>query len=475
MAIPEVKVAVNDGNLGLAAPSSARTHVKVGTSSAGTANELVAISDLSTLKATFGQGPLVEAAAVALAKAGGPVLCMRVTGSVPGAVGSLTATKTGTATLVAAGAAYDAYDLKIVIAKGGATLAAGTATFKYSLDGGRTYSAELAVPTSGEYAIPDSNLTLTWTYSAGTAFVAADYWTAACTAPGYSTTDLANAVTPLLADPRTWFMLHVVGPAADLAGARGVFAALATHMATAATGFRYARALMEAPEGIDSALVANTTGFGDLGDTRVAVAGGYYYVTSPISGRFYRRSVAWDAAARLSAVPPSQDIGAVEDGPVPGVYGLVRDERATPALHDARFITMRTHVGRQGYYLTRGLVMAPAGSDYALWTNCRVMDIACATARDRALRFLNAKVPVNANGTIQNGSAKAIEAYIEAGLREALTQRGDAVDVAVEVDRTVNILSTGLLKVRVRVTPYGYASSIEVELGFTSPALAAAA
>jgi hypothetical protein len=103
------------------------------------------------------------------------------------------------------------------------------------------------------------------------------------------------------------------------------------------------------------------------------------------------------------------------------------------------------------------------------------MDIACAVARDRALRFLNAKVPTTASGTIQEGSAKAIEAYIEAGLRAELTQRGDATDIAVEVDRTVNVLSSGLLQVRVRITPYGYASSIEVELGFTSPALAAAA
>jgi hypothetical protein len=88
---------------------------------------------------------------------------------------------------------------------------------------------------------------------------------------------------------------------------------------------------------------------------------------------------------------------------------------------------------------------------------------------------LNAKVPVNADGTIQEKSAKAIEAYIAAGLRAELVDKSDATDVAVEVDRTVNILSSGSLKIRVRVTPYGYASSIEVELGFTSPALAAAA
>lgn len=475
MSIPDVKTTILDGALGLSAGSSTRTQVKLGTSSAGTVNTLVSISDISTLKATFGTGPLVEAAARVLAIAGGPVLCMRVTGSTAGAVGSVTASQTGTATLGATGAAYDAYELKVVIVKGGATLIAGTATFKYSLDGGNTMSAELAVPTSGTYAIPDSGITLTWTYSSGTAFVAGDSWTAVATAPAYTTTDLANAVTPLLADPRTWFMLHAVGVPADLAGARALFAALATHMATAAAGYRYAFALMEAPSGTDSALLASSTGFGDLADSRVAVGAGFLDAISPISGNSYTRNVAWEAAAWASKVQPSQEIAAVENGPMSGVVSLGRDERATEGLDAGRFTTARTIVGRQGFYITRGRILAAAGSDYSLWTNRRVMDIACAVARDRALRFLNAKVPTNSNGTIQEKTAKAIEGYIDAGLRGELTQKDDAVDVSVEVDRTVNILSTGQLKVRVRVRPFGYASDIQVELGFTSPAIAAAA
>lgn len=475
MSIPDVRLTILDGALGLSSGSASRTQVKLGTSSAGTINTLYSISDISTLQATFGQGPLVEAAARVLAIAGGPVLCMRVNGSVAGAVGSVTATQTGTATLAASGAAYDAYELKVLIVKGGATLAAATATFQYSLDGGNTFSAELAVPASGTYAIPNSGITLQWTYVSGTAFVAGDYWTAVATAPGYSTTDVANAVTPLLADPRTWFMLHLVGVPTNLSGARAVFAALATHMATAASGYRYAFALMEAPSDTDANLLASSTGFGDLADSRVAVGAGYLDVISPISGRSYTRNVAWEAAARASKVAPSQDLGAVEDGPLSGVVSLARDERATEGLDAGRFTTARTIVGRQGYYLTRGRVFASAGSDYSLVPNRRVMDIACSVARDRALKFLNAKVAVNANGTIQEKAATAIEAYVEAGLRGELTQKDDAVDVGVQVDRTVNILSTGQLKLRVRVRPFGYASDIQVELGFTSPAIAAAA
>lgn len=474
MALPDVRTTILDGALGLAAGSSSRTQVKLGVSSNGTVNTLYSFSDLSTLKAQLGQGPLVEAAARVLSVAGGPVYCMPVTASTPGAVGTVTASKTGTATLAISGAAYDAYDIVIKVVTGGATIAAGTATFQYSLDGGNSYSATLAVPIGGTY-VADGNLTFAWTYSTGTAFVAGDSWTATATAPVYSTTDLATAVTALLADPRTWFLLHAVGAPANLAGARALFAALDTHMATAASSYRYARAIMDAPSDTDANLLAITTGFGDLGSTRVAVGAGYMNVISPISGRYYKRNVAWEVAARASKVQPSQDLGAVSDGPLAGVSALVRDERATPGLDDGRFCTARTIVGRQGYYLTRGRILAPAGSDYSLLQNGRVMDIASSVARDRALAFLNAKLPTNADGTIQDRTAKAIEAYIEAGLRGELTQKDDAVDISVSVDRTVNILSTGQLKVRIRVRPFGYASDIQLELGFTSPAIAAAA
>jgi hypothetical protein len=475
MAIPDVRTTILDGALGLAAGSSSRTQAKIGVASKGVDYAIESVSDISTLKERFGQGPLVEAAALVLSVAGGPVFCMKVPGTNAGAVGAVTPTKTGTATLAITGAAYDAYDLVVEIVKGGSTLVAGAATFRYSLDGGQSFTAELSLPVSGTYAIPESNVSLAWTYTTGTAFVAGDKWAATSTAPDYSTTDLNTAMAAYLADPRTWFMVHAVGTAASLSAGRSRFSTLATAMATAEAGYRYAFALMDAPQDTDANLIANTTGFGDLASVRVGVGAGALNVISPVTGRTLKRSTAWEAAARASQVQPSQDLAAVEDGPLAGVASLVRDERVTEGLDAARFTTARTIVGRQGYYLTRGRLLAPAGSDYALIQNRRVMDIASSVARDRALRFLNSKIPVNANGTIQDASAKAIEAYIEAGLRGELTQREDATDVSVAVDRTTNILSTGLLKVRVRVRPYGYASSIEVELGFTSPSVAAAA
>jgi hypothetical protein len=472
--IPDATVTVLDGANGLAADRGDRIQVKIGTSSAGTANVLESISAVGDLVSKFGQGPLVESAAMVLSEAGGPIYCMKVAGSVAGTAAAPVATKTGTATLAVGGAPYDAYEVVVKIVRGGATLIAGTATFKYSLDGGRTYSGELAVPTSGIYAIPNSNLTLTWTYTSGTAFVADDQWTSACTAPGYSTSDLATTITALLADPRTWFLAHVVGIPTDLAGARALFAALATHMATAAASYRFARALMEAPFDTDANLLANTTGFGDLADLRVAVGAGPANIISPVSGRSYKRNAAWRAAARAQKLAPSQDLGEVAAGPVPGIVSLGRDEQATPGLDAGRFITLRTIINRSGYYLTRGRLFAPAGSDYTLLQDGRVMDIACSVARDRALAFLNSRFATNPDGTIEDTAAKGVEAVIDDDLRNQIVRKGDAVDCSVAVDRTINMVTTGTLKVRVRIQRFAYASAIELELGFKSTALAAA-
>lgn len=479
MSIPNVNVNIQDGALGLASDSSAQTQVVVGTSSAGTANQLTSVSAIGDLVTKFGQGPLVEAAARVLAVAGGPVLVMKVASDVAASAGSVTKNGTSSATLALTGSTpNDAYSLVVQIVQGGATLAAGTATMKVSLDGGTTYGAEVAIPTSGTYAIPNSGVTLTFTYTSGTAFVAGDTYSATTTGPGYTTSALNTTFTALLADPRTWFLVHIVGAATDLAGTRTLFAAVDSQMATAAANYRFARAVIEAPNGLtDSAILANTTGLGDLASTngRTLIGAGYLNVISPISGYAYARNVAWEACAWASAIAPSEELGAVARGPLAGVVSLQRDEQATPGLDAGRFITARTIVGRQGFYITRGRTFAAAGSDYAYLTNGRVIDIASGVARDAALQFLNAKIPTKPDGTIADTAARGIESYIQGKLDDALTNKGDAVATAVAVDRTINLLSTGNLKMRVRVQPYGYASTITIDLGFTSPSIANAA
>ena len=76
---------------------------------------------------------------------------------------------TGTSVPVFSGTPNDAYDLRAVVTAAGASLAALTATVKFSTDGGNTYGDSVAIPSTGVYAIPNTGVTVT--FGAGTLVV----------------------------------------------------------------------------------------------------------------------------------------------------------------------------------------------------------------------------------------------------------------------------------------------------------------
>lgn len=467
--IPDVKTTVRDGALGIVPANTSGVQAKIGTSSLGTTNTVYSISDMQTLKDTLGTGPLVEAAAIALKEGGGPVMCVRAPGSTAGAMGAITAVKTGTATLAVTGAALDAYLLRVEIITGGATLVAGTATFRYSLDNGRTWSGELALPTSGVYAIPNTGLTLTWTYTSGTAFVAGDYWTGTGTGPSFTLSEAMTALDALLADTSDFALVHIVGAPATAGDAATMFAAFAAKLEGAATTlYRYTRGIMEVPEDTDANL---KTAFASVASTRIMVGAGFHSLISPISSTAFLRSAAWSVSARISKVAPGADVGeTVTPGPLVGVVALSRDENKTAGLDAARFSTLRTITGTQGAYITNGRLMSPTGSDFQYIQHGRVMDIGSKTVRLGALRFLNTSVRVSSTtGRIDERDAVAIETALESQLRATLG--ANVSDVSVQVDRTTNILSTSTLFIRHRIVPLGYVKFIEQEIGFRNPAL----
>lgn len=478
MALPGQTFTIQDGALGLVGSLAQAPHAKIGISSAGVANEVQSFADIKALKDALGQGPLVEAAAIALRDGGSPVLCVRATQSAAGAAGAVTTVQTGTATLaVTVATAYDTYSVVIEIIDGGATLVAGTATFRYSLDGGKTWSDETAVPTSGVFAIPNSGLTVTWTYAAGTAFVTGDKWSFSTTAPTFDTTSLNTAMDALNASQLAWKFVHVVGPASTVAGAAGVAAALDTKLTSAFNAYRFARGLIECPEDTDANVL---TGFAAFSSTRVAVAVGFVDILNAVGspggsfggGRKEKRSIAWAAAARASKAEPHHDLGRFASGALPGVLKLYRDEAVTPGLDDANFITARTHYGVSGYFLTGGHFKAAPGSDFRDWQNGMVIDLAADTVRKAALKYQSESVRVAAStGFILEADAKAIEAYVGGLLRSSVTRPGYASDVSVVVSRTENILSSQKLPFTVRVIPNGLAKFIAIDLGYRNPAL----
>ena len=468
MAIPEVTTTISDGSLGLAPEATDLDTLTVGTSSAGTVNTLYGFGTLDDIRATLGSGPLPEALALKLSEVGhGTVYGMRVTGSVVGTNGAVTRNGTGPSPgMTLSGTPLDFYEGIVLVVVGGAI---GTFTFKYSLDGGDSYSPEIV--SAATYVV--SGTGLTFNFAAGT-YVAADTYTWTSTAPYYATGDLTTAITAALADSREWGLLHCVGAPTSAANTATLFSVVDTAMANAEAAFRFTRAVIEAADDTDANLISAFAALASVGG-RTAVVAGYAEVVSPITGRIHKRSAAWPIMARAGATPISQDLAWVGRGPLNAVKSIIRDERKTPGLDTARFMTLRTIIGAQGFYVTNPRTMASSVSDFRFLQHGRVIDRLARTVRIAMLPRLNESVRVNGAGTIYEIDARNYENDVQSQANAAIVAPGHGSSVAVLVNRTDNIITTQTLRVSARCVPLAYNKAIAVTLGFTNPALTLAA
>ncbi len=467
MPLPGVNIGVQDGNLGVLPALGEGVHAKIGVAQRGPVNEVVAITSTKQAKEVFGGGPLPESIAVAIAQGAGLIYAVRANASVAGNVGSVGKSGVGTGNLFVGGSPNDSYEVVVYITRAGD---AGVAAFVYSLDGGDTYSPEIAMPFSGDYEIPNTGLTLNFRNGpSGVSFEVGDTYTFSTTAPAYSLSDLNAAIDALFAQSQLRYQfVHVVGSATPT-----VAAAVNARMEEAALAHRYTWAMLEARDLDDNAL---RTLWENFSSVRVGVGAGYAEVASPLTGRIHRRPITWLWAGRRAARPAQEDVGRVASGPLVGVVRLHRDEYLTPGLDAARFTTARTYPAYAGFFLTQGRIMAPPGSDFELDQYRSVMDLACTVAYQAGLRFVNESVQVNpTNGNIADRDAKKVEAYIRGVLATALKGKVSEVDgvpaVRVTVDRAENILSSRRLPVEIAIVPLGYAKYISVAIGFENPAL----
>lgn len=475
MALPGVNVTLQDFALGLVEPAD-HAQAVVGTAASGTANAVVAISDLKTLKSTFGSGPLVEAAAHALVIAGGPIYCCKVAASNNGSNGTVTRTGTGVDPGAGvSGTPLDDYSVVVKMILGGAR---GTATFKISFDGGDNYSEEYVTAATVTTWATETGLTITFT--TGSNYVAGDLYSWTATGPTYSSSDLATALDNLNASAYSFEFVHIVGTvggaddAAKVTNIAALAAAVDTKLTAWATSFRYAFAILQVPTVADAALnVAGVTGFAS---TRQMWVAGDVEMVSAVTARKIRRNASLTIAARLGAINLQRSPACPADGTLPGVVSLYRDERTTEALDTLRITTLRTFdSAASGFYVTNGRMMAAAGSDYTFVQNRRVMDRGATVARRALIPLVNADLRVDSTtGFIDELEAVAIETKVARALEADLVASGRASAVEVLVKRDDNILSTQTLNVLVRIIPKAYSRFIELDIGFENPALAAA-
>lgn len=472
-ALPSIQQTIRDPGLGVT-PAAITSFIFLGTCSSGTVATVNAFSNPADVIDTFGQGPVSEDICYQLAIAGGPVYGMRLTGSVAGAAGSVTPTRTSTSTgtVAVAGAAYDAYVVKIQIMGTGAL---GVALFRYTLDNGSTYSPNITVPSGGTYVIANTNLTLTFTANAGPIiFELGDLFTFTCTAPSFGSSDLAAGITALKASNIDIAAIVLSGKFATASAAATIAAAMDVHASALFNMYRPIRYMMDA--GAEDQATTKTA-FVAFSSARAAVAYGSCVCTSakPIVG--------WGAptcpivrpmAGRCGASLISTDPAWVAPGALPGVTSITHDEFRNELMDQAKFSTLRTHQGLSGFYITNTKLMSVSGSDYVFWQHGRVMDVAVATGYTSLLPFLSASVRTTNTGTIDprdavtwEKKAKDAERVVLLDPDNAQGTQGHVSALDVGVDKTNNVQLSSNIKVKFAIRPLGYAKTITEEFSFS--------
>jgi hypothetical protein len=483
--LPSVTQTVTDGALGNVAAVAALTFALIGQASLPTVNTVYTLRSLQQVRTVLGYGPLAELAALVLLACGGraTLLCIKPTATA-GSLVAGTQVGSGLGTVGdSSSAPNDDYDLVVKIVVAGAV---ATATFVYSLDGGRTWSSEIA--TAATYAIPNTGVTLAFSSGPGN-FVAGDQYPFEVKGPSTSVSNLNTALDALDADGREFSLLHAVGIPTDAATCNSVAAALSTKLAALATKHRYAIAFNDPPEAvaIGSLRSAMTTT-----DWKVLTTFDFVPLTSVLSGRTEKRPSSWMLFARACQVPISVALHATdptESGPLDSTrvarlkslqgeavtYSYHDEFTATTSADDGRIASLRTWPGETGVYIARARTLALLTSDFTELHRGRVMNEACSVAYHFVFKIVGKRLRVDrATGKILESEAKRIEAAGTARLRQALVSEGHASDASLVVDRDENILSTQKFKYRVRVLPLAHGNYLEGEFGFENPALATA-
>lgn len=181
-------------------------------------------------------------------------------------------------------------------------------------------------------------------------------------------------------------------------------------------------------------------------------------------------------AGRLAKIPVQRKPSRVKDGSlnITEAYvgtATVESHTGLDTMHDKGYIVMRTFAGKAGYFFSGDATAAPATDDYRLLSRCRVMDKASTLAYLTYLDELDDEVIVNTDGTLEIGRVKYLEQKITDQINGTMTALGEISSVKCTINPAQNILSTNKLVVVLKLTPVGYTSEIEVQLGFDNPAL----
>lgn len=475
---PQQSLSVRSSGIALTALGAVYPLV-IGYTSGGSNASVGVYTDPQELKDDHLHGVGVELGLSAIAVAGGVIL-LRPTHTTAGAAGTVTTTRIGTSvgTMTVAGAATLPFSVVVRIKE--TTSALGAGKFDFSLDDGKTFSAERTIPAGGTYLMPGTGLTLTFALGVGTPdFELGDQFTFACTAPQYTTDDLSAAWTVLMNSmgTRRFRRAFFGGQSASAATAATMCAAIATHMATADANTYFARALASA--GTDTAANVQTALVAAFANDRVGVCHSVceYLVRDSFEGWGNPRvPILWPVSERAMGTALSENLGRKASGPLRGVTAIRNEGNTwghdegldTDFTADDRIITLTSFRGESGFYVTNGFLRSAGSSDFVYYDWGTTIDAVCEIVQREQDKLILSKARVlnDDSGRLDPRDAARYEKPIRAALSAAI-QKGPNPEPGIEghvSDLTYNVdLTNDFLTTRELVSSFGAVPLVPIE------------
>ncbi len=450
--VPRVNVRKQDFNTGVVRPGVEGILAIVAASNSGPVNEPSAHNDENLAQAEFSWGPLTDLAAYAMPETRNPALLVRPTTTTLGAYSAVTKVGGGTATPVATASThpYDNFDVVITFVNGGALGTAGI-TYQWSIDGGKTKSALVALGTVLILTIPNTGISITLGTSTQT-ILALEVLSFTTTRPLATNADLPASLEALRVTSSPFESVLIDCEADD-----DTVALIATWLLDLNLHGRFPQVFLTcrpigATETETEYKDALALIFAAASCLDIVMCADECDTVSAFRGVRMVRPSGFVIAPRSMSVPVGTEPAYVGLGPLTGVK--INDAKGNPRHHNEakypgldplRLTTLCTIEGEVGVFITNTLLLSPSGSDYVYLPHARTMNAAAAIAFQRLTKNLSRGVAKNPKAGpegeryIADHAAALMEGLVKTVLTRSL--KGQVDDITFSISRTDDISS----------------------------------
>ncbi len=345
------------------------------------------------------------------------------------------------------------------------------ALFKYSINGGYTYSEELTVPLSEEFELPDAGLKILFAVSGEQSYEIDDTYQWQTTAPTLTNEDVIKGVNRIRSIKQEAELVHIVG-ACD-ADTWAMLSAMQSELQA-----RYRKPLMFVLEAFEkdsrqsmeeyvTALKAARKNLKNY-QIQVVVARALYV---GMDGLSRDTNVAGIVCGLYGRTAVNKSIGetAVVSLPEDRILKYLPeeiDDDYIDALDGMGYLTIRQYDGLEGYYINNARMMGPEGTDYRYAEDVRVLNKIIRETRKTALLQLQSDIDLEKPMT----DLKAKVQFIQAPLDRMVTEKEiSAVEITIPEDAAETIVADGTLQLNIRYVQRGVIRNIEIDVGKRNP------